>query len=369
MVLVISDPWVIPSRDLFDTWGKVMPLSPTEVNYVEIVSASSSTSSHFSVLNTSLDMYSQYLQLGALESPDPLVETLLANEGIMEVMPLEEPAYTDTRHHSSFLPYPAVMSTTYEESSSLFPSLPLPPLIMTLEVWLEGNLGNITQTMSIDISIKIGIVEHVHIGVSYSLDEIKTYTHLFQEFHDVFAWSYEEMPGIDPSIVVHEIPTYLQAKPIRQWLHPVHPRKATTIKGEVEKLLKARFIYPIPLTDWVSNIVLVTRKQGTISACIDYGDLNRVCLKNNYPTPLIYQIIDECAKRENFSFMDGFFGYNQINIAPADQEKKTFIYPWGRFMYKKLPFGIKNARAMFQREISYAFHDIHNIIQTFNGSR
>ena len=50
------------------------------------------------------------------------------------------------------------------------------------------------------------------------------------------------MPGINPSIVVHEIPTYPDAKPVRQRLHLVHPRKATAIKAEVEKLLKAGLI-------------------------------------------------------------------------------------------------------------------------------
>ena len=68
------------------------------------------------------------------------------------------------------------------------------------------------------------------------------------------------MPGIDPSIVVHEIPTYPGVKPVRQRLRPVHPRKAATIKAEVEKLLNAGFIYPIPLTEWVSNIVPVDKK-------------------------------------------------------------------------------------------------------------
>ena len=68
------------------------------------------------------------------------------------------------------------------------------------------------------------------------------------------------MPGIDPIIMVHDIPTYPGAKPIRQCLRPVHPRKAAAIKAEVEKLLKAGFIYPIPLTEWVSNIVPVDKK-------------------------------------------------------------------------------------------------------------
>ena len=68
------------------------------------------------------------------------------------------------------------------------------------------------------------------------------------------------MPGIDPRIVEHEIKTYDGVKPVRQKLHPVHPRKAEAVKAEVEKLLKAGFIYPVPLTDWVSNPVPVNKK-------------------------------------------------------------------------------------------------------------
>lgn len=119
-------------------------------------------------------MYSQSPWLGTLESSNPLVETFLTNEGIMEIMSLEELPWIDTHHRSLFLPRPVVMSTIFEESSS-----PFPPPIVTHEVWSEGNLGNITQMISIAISIKPGVVEHVHIGVSCSLDEIKTYTRLF----------------------------------------------------------------------------------------------------------------------------------------------------------------------------------------------
>jgi len=60
----------------------------------------------------------------------------------------------------------------------------------------------------------------------------------------------------------------------------------------------------------VSNIVPVTKKQATIHVCMDYRDLNRAYAKDNYPTPFIDQIIDECAVSETFSFMDGFSGYN-----------------------------------------------------------
>ena len=63
--------------------------------------------------------------------------------------------------------------------------------------------------------------------------------------------------------------------------------------------------------------------------------------------------------------MDGFSGYNQINIAPEDQHKTVFICPWGTFAYRKLHFGLKNAGATFQRAMSYAFHDINHIVQPY----
>ena len=155
------------------------------------------------------------------------------------------------------------------------------------------------------------------------------------------------MPGIDPSIIVHEIKTYPNVKPVHQRLRRIHLWEVVAIKTKVEKLLRAGFIYPIPLTDWVSNIVLVNKKQGTIRVCINYRDINRAFPKDNYPTPYIDQIIDDCACSEMFSFMDGFSGYNQINIIPADQPKLAFICPWGTFSYWKLPFGLKNAGATF----------------------
>ena len=99
----------------------------------------------------------------------------------------------------------------------------------------------------------------------------------------------------------------------------MHPKKVVAIKAEVEKLLHADFIYLVPLTDSVLNIVPIMKKQGTITVCVNYRDVNQACPKDNYPTPFIDQIIDECDGCEIFSFMDGFSSYSQINIHPQDQ--------------------------------------------------
>ena len=125
--------------------------------------------------------------------------------------------------------------------------------------------------------------------------------------------------------------TYPDAKPVRQNLQQVHPRKVAIIKEEIEKLLNLGFIYPVPLTKWVSNIVPVNKKHGTIRVCIDFQDLNWACPKDNFPTLYIDQIIDNCVRSVIFSFMDVFSGYNHIEILPSNQHNSTFIYQWGTY--------------------------------------
>jgi hypothetical protein len=93
--------------------------------------------------------------------------------------------------------------------------------------------------------------------------------------------------------------------------------------------------------------------------------LNKACPKDNFPTPFIDQIVDECTGCEAFSFMDGFLGYNQIQIKPEDQHKTTFICPWGTFAYRKMPFGLKNVGATFQQAMSFSFHDLKHIVEAY----
>ena len=63
--------------------------------------------------------------------------------------------------------------------------------------------------------------------------------------------------------------------------------------------------------------------------------------------------------------MDGFSGYNQIQIKPEDQHKTAFICPWGTFAYRKMPFGLKNVVATFQRAMTLIFHDLKMIIEVY----
>jgi hypothetical protein len=178
----------------------------------------------------------------------------------MSVMSMEDTPWDHGHHHSIlFLEQDTIES--YQRISTLSTVVVISSVPeSTHDVLYEGNLSNISPIVPLDISIKPGVIENVHIEASCSVNEVVTYKSIFQEFCDVFSWSYEEMSGIDLDIVVHKINTYLEAKPIRQRLHQVHPRKVVAIKLEVEKLLKVGFIYLVALTDWASNLVPVNKK-------------------------------------------------------------------------------------------------------------
>ena len=121
-------------------------------------------------------------------------------------------------------------------------------------------MANISPVVKIDISIKLGIIEEITIGVACSPEELTAYKALFQEYRDIFSWSYTEMPELNPSIVEHCIDTWLDITLVRQKKHPLHLSKGEAIKDKIEKLCTVGFIYSIAYTSWISNPFPVNKK-------------------------------------------------------------------------------------------------------------
>ena len=90
--------------------------------------------------------------------------------------------------------------------------------------------------------------------------------------------------------------------------------------------------------------------------CVDYTDLNKACPADPFALPCIDQIIDATAGCERLSFLDAYSGYHQIKMAVKDQEKTTFITPFGAFCYVSMPFGLKSAQATYQRYVQNCLH-------------
>lgn len=92
--------------------------------------------------------------------------------------------------------------------------------------------------------------------------------------------------------------------------------------------------------------------------CVDFRDLNEACPKDEFPLPITELLIDATTGFGALSFMDGFSRYNQIKMAPEDEELTTFRTPKGIYYYTVMPFGLKNAGATYQKAMTNIFNDI-----------
>ena len=132
---------------------------------------------------------------------DCLNDVFPLDEAIIKAMSGVDSPWEELHHRSYFLPELNRMEREeFREILSENIGILTVPLISPGQM-ADGNMVNLSPTIPINISCDPGKVENVYIGVSCSLDEIKEYTDLFKEFHDIIAWSYEKIPGIDPHIV------------------------------------------------------------------------------------------------------------------------------------------------------------------------
>ncbi|GAU51898.1 hypothetical protein TSUD_416830, partial [Trifolium subterraneum] len=208
--------------------------------------------------------------------------------------------------------------------------------------------------------------KEIKIGASLEASVKERVIGLLREYVDIFAWSYQDMPGLDPEIVEHHLPLKPECSPVKQKLRRTHPDMALKIKEEVQKQIDAGFLITSEYPQWLANIVPVPKKDGKVRMWVDYRDLNRASPKDDFPLPHIDVLVDNTAKSKVFSFMDGFSGYNQIKMAVEDREKTAFITPWGTFCYKVMHFGLTNARATYQRGMTTLFHDMmHKEIEVY----
>ena len=175
---------------------------------------------------------------------------------------------------------------------------------------------------------------------------------------------------------MHKILLEENAKTSIEHQRRLNPVMKEVVIKEVLKWLNTGFIYANSDNPWVSPAHVIPKKGGFTMirnennelipkrtvigwrVCIDYRRLNTATRKDYYPLPFIDQMLDRLVGHSHYCFLDGYSGYNQIAIALEDQEKTTFTCPYGTFVFRRMPFGLCNAHATFQRCMISMFSDL-----------
>jgi len=184
-------------------------------------------------------------------------------------------------------------------------------------------------------------------GVDDSIPESTCLTlkAILKEHADVFSQDENDLGRTD--IIMHHIDT-ADSSPVRQPLRRFPPAHIEAISDHVDNMLKQGIIEPAS-SPLASNVVLVKKKDGSLRCCIGYRQLNSVTRKNVYFLPRIDDCLDAMASAKLFSTFDLRSSYHQVEVAPQDRDKTTFICPRGMYRYRTMPFSLCNAGATFQR--------------------
>jgi DNA-directed RNA polymerase subunit H (RpoH/RPB5) len=171
---------------------------------------------------------------------------------------------------------------------------------------------------------------------------------------------------VSPDLACHTLNIGPEHKPVSLKRQKLAPERATIVLEEVERLLASGAIREVQYPKWLSNTVVVKKKNEKWRVCIDFTDLNKACPKDHFSLPRIDQLVDSALGHARLSFLDAFQGYHQIPMSAADQEKTSFITPKGAYCYKVMPFGLKNVGATYQRMVTKMFgHLIGKTVEVY----
>ncbi|XP_022013788.1 uncharacterized protein LOC110913248 [Helianthus annuus] len=180
---------------------------------------------------------------------------------------------------------------------------------------------------------------------------------LLHENMDVFAWTPADMVGVLRHIAEHRLNVSEDAKPVVHAKRHLGDIKHDAMKEQVLELLNAGIIREVRYQTWVASPVMVKKPNGSWRMCVDYKDLNKACPRDCYVLQDIDEKIDSLATFRWKCFLDCYKGYHQVQMAVQDEDKTAFRTPTRLYCYTKMPFGLKNAGATYQRLMNETFSD------------
>ncbi|RVW80037.1 Transposon Ty3-I Gag-Pol polyprotein [Vitis vinifera] len=178
------------------------------------------------------------------------------------------------------------------------------------------------------------------------------------------GWQISDLKWISPLVCTHHIYMEEDAKPVRQPQRRLNPHMQEVLVGDPNPSSPKEiwnYCDPDEKGEEVS-----TRLTSGWRVCINYKRLNSVTRKDHFPLPFMDQVLERVSGHHFYCFLNGYSGYFQIEIDLEDQEKTTFTCPFGTFAYRRMPFGLCNAAATFQRCMLSIFSDmVEHIMEVF----
>jgi hypothetical protein len=171
----------------------------------------------------------------------------------------------------------------------------------------------------------------VCIGAEASQQEQVELLAFLDKNSDIFLWPTSDLVGVNKDIIEHRLQVSPSARPKKQKLRKLSKEKVEATKAEVQRLLDVGFIREVAYPQWLSNVVIVRKKNGKWQMYTDFTDLNECCPKDDFPLTRIDKIVDSAAGCEMMALLDCFSRYHQIRLHKEDEEKISFITPFGTY--------------------------------------
>jgi hypothetical protein len=166
---------------------------------------------------------------------------------------------------------------------------------------------------------------------------------------DVFAWHTSDLTWVSRDIVEHKLQVNPSVKSRKHKLRKMSDEKVVAVKAKVQRLLDAGFIREVHYPSWIVNVVMVRKMNGKWKMCTDFTDLTKCGPKGDFSLLRIDKVVDSAAGCEMMTLLDCFSEYYQIWLHKEDEEKTSFITPFGTYCFLRMSEGLKNAGPMFCR--------------------